>query len=126
MAKFKELKNKIATVEKKIFSTDDYFTIANKEKFNQDIVRLSGYDRDKVEIFLIQISSGIKLSVSIVPSYNEKKELSYYYVSPPSVNLNRGYKLPDIEGITKLINIYEADTHIIDLNIEDLYESSLS
>lgn len=130
MTKFRELKNKKTQEEKKTFTTSDFFnedqSFANKQKFEQEFVKLSGYDQDKIEIFFNQLSNDTKLNISIVPSYNEKRKCKYYHVSAQSTNVKRGYKLPDIEGITKLINIYEANTHIIALNLEDVYDASLS
>ncbi|QBR10724.1 hypothetical protein [Sphingobacterium sp. CZ-2] len=130
MSKLKELKNKTTKEEKKTFTTSDFFkedqSFANKQKFEQEFVKLSSYDREKIEIFFNQLSNGLKLNVSIAPTYNEEKKLKYYHVSAQSAKLNRGYKLPDIEGVTKLINIYELNTYKIDLNLEDVYDASLS
>lgn len=78
MSKLKELKSKTTKEEKKTFTTNDFFnedqSFANKQKFEQEFVRLSGYDRDKLEIFFDQLSSGLKLNVSIAPNYNEEKK----------------------------------------------------
>jgi|GEM_PF-1940767 len=105
---------------------DNNSPIARKEQFAEHITNLSPYDRDKVGLLFDQMTNGVRLHISVMPNFEVKRGLAYYHVSVRSQNGSRGYKLPDIEGISKLIEIYIEGKHKIDLNLEDVYNASLS
>ncbi len=104
---------------------DNNSPVARKAPFAQQFTNLSPYDRDKVGLLLNQMTNNVRLHISVMPNFDVKRGLAYYHVSVRSQNGSRGYKLPDIEGISKLIEIYIDGKHKIDLNIEDVYNASL-
>lgn len=104
---------------------DNNSPIARKATFAEQITNLSPYDREKVGLLFDQMTNGVRLHISVMPNLDVKRGLAYYHVSVRSQNGSRGYKLPDIEGISKLIEIYIDGKHKIDLNLEDVYNASL-
>jgi len=112
--------------EKPVFRKDDFFEIANMKKFAEELLNCSPYDRDKMQLFFEQMTKGIKLHISVLSNLDRQKKLRYFHVSVRSDNGSRGYKLPDIEGISKLIDIYIEGKHKVELNLTELYNEAIA
>ncbi|KGE16071.1 hypothetical protein [Sphingobacterium deserti] len=125
MLKYNELKKQAlgSTIVKTVFGTQDFLAIIDGKKFTEQLISCIPYDQDKVALCLDQMTKGLKLHISIMSNLDRKKNINYFHVSIRSENGSRGYKLPDIEGISKLIDIYIEGKHKIDLNLEDVYNA---
>lgn len=128
MNRFNELPkgNKGLEIKMPIFGTQQFLDIANGNIFAKQVLECTPYDRDKIGLFFDQMTQGLKLHISVMSNFDQKRNLAYFHVSIRSENGSRGYKLPDIEGISKLIDIYIDGKHNINLNLEDVYNEALA
>ncbi|QBR10722.1 hypothetical protein [Sphingobacterium sp. CZ-2] len=115
-------------IEKPIFTLKNFFShsFADKEKFVKQVNRLDPYDRDKIHRFFNQLLHGFKPYISMQSKFNRKKMLSYFNVSFSPESGHRGYMLPNIEGISKLIKVYINGVYKIELNLDDLCEEAMA
>lgn len=117
-------------IEQRIFTVKDFFnekqSFADKEKFVKQVNRLDPYDRDKIHRFFNQLLHGFKPYISMQSKFNRKKMLSYFHVSFNPESGHRGYMLPNIEGISKLIKVYIDGIYKIELNLDDLWEEAMA